>query len=119
MHKSILEKLRSKPEKVKRGIALVVSAIIFCLIFVVWISSRNADTSPTVNETLSPLSGFVTIFQNFITDVKNIGQTPGYGNVETQGTATTTTVMPNIATSTQNIDTSGIVIIDSSTTTAK
>jgi len=108
---SILEKLRAKPDKVKKGIALVLSAVIFGFIFVVWVSSRKIE--PSTNETLSPLAGFMTIFQNFATDVKNIGsQMPSYENTGTQATTT-------IATSTQNLDTSGIVIIDSATTTAK
>ncbi|MDD5152656.1 MAG: hypothetical protein PHS95_01480 [Candidatus Pacebacteria bacterium] len=110
----MLEKLRAKSDNVKRGIALVVSGIIFSIISVVWISSKKAEASPT--ETLSPLAGFMTIFQNFANDVKNIGsQMPSYGDSEMAGgTATTTT--KNTATSTQNVDTSGIVIIDSANT---
>lgn len=108
----MLEKLRAKSDNVKRGIALFLSAIIFSLLFVVWVSSKKADAFPA--GTLSPLAGFVTIFQNFATDVKNIdSQMPNY---EEAGEVRTTTIK-NIATSTQNLDTSGIVVIDLATTT--
>ncbi len=112
----MLEKLRAKPDHIKKGISLAFTIVVFTGIVLVWMSSWDAQQQEdTVREkTVSPLSGFSAMIDGLTLSIKDaLSGTPSF--VETNGRSGTTTQ----ATSTGNFDVSGVVIIDQSTTTTK
>ncbi len=108
----MLEKLRAKPDYIKKSISLVVTIIISSGIFFVWLSSWDARNSvgETREKTLSPLAGFTSVFQGVSSDVKNaISGTPSYAENRRDGGESTAT-----STRTTGFDISGVVVIDPS-----
>lgn len=109
----MLEKLRAKPDHIKKSVALVLTIIIFSIILFVWISSWDARSrgDETREKTVSPLSGFTTMLEGFISDVRDgVSDVPSF--VENIPSAATST-----ATSSPVFDLSGVVIIDPSVST--
>ncbi len=108
----MLEKLRAKPDHIKKSISLVFTIVIFSGIVFVWLSSWDARNSgvETREKTLSPLAGFTTIFEGVSRDIKNaISGTPSYvENRPNAGVGTAT------STRTGDFDMSGVVVIDPS-----
>jgi hypothetical protein len=77
----MLEKLRAKPDHVKKWIALAVAAIISGIIFLVWLSSFDARQNGdyTRDKTVSPLDGVASMFQGIVSDVKtSFSDMPSY-----------------------------------------
>ena len=110
----MLEKLRAKPYHTRRSIALGLTIAIFSIILFVWISSWDArSSSDEIREkTVSPLSGFQTMFEGFMSGARDsVSSVPSY--VENTPSVATST-----ATSSSAFDVSGVVVIDSSASTA-
>ena len=111
----MLEKLRAKPDHVKKSISLVFTIVVFGGILFVWLSSWDAQQTETdVREkTASPVSSFTTMIDGLVSSVRDaISGAPTV--FETLGKSATSTTAGS-ATSTNNIDLSGIVIIDAAT----
>lgn len=109
----MLEKLRSKPDHIKKSISLFLTIIIFLGILFVWLSSWDARMrgDEIRDKTVSPVVGVTSMFDGLISGFKEkISGTPSF--VENNGTATVTT-------SKETFDLSGVVILDSSATTTK
>lgn len=109
----MLEKLRSKPDHIKKSISLFLTIIIFSGILFVWFSSWDARMrgDETRDKTVSPVVGVTSMFDGLISGFKEkISGTPSF--VENNETATATT-------SKETFDLSGVVILDSSATTTK
>ncbi len=109
----MLKKLREKPDHIKKIISLVIAIIISAVIFVVWLSSFDArqNGDEAREKTLSPIGGFMEVFQGVVSDVKNnISGMPSYveniGGQEAETITTTTLTSPSV------FDFSGVVIID-------
>ncbi len=106
----MLEKLRAKPDHIKKSISLVFSIVVFSGILFVWLSSWDARNSggETREKTLSPLAGFTTVFKGIIADVQSaISGAPSY--VENRHDEVESTASP---TETTDFDMSGVVVID-------
>ncbi len=106
----MLEKLRAKPDHIKKSISLTMTIVIFSGILFVWVSSWDArmNKGEIREKTVSPLSGITTMFQDIVTDVKTgISSTPSY--VENPAVSPDTTAS---STATSEFDLSGIVVID-------
>jgi len=111
----MLEKLRAKPDHVKKSISLVLTVLIFLGILFVWISSWDArmHDEEIRNKTVSPVAGVTSMFDGFISGFKEIiSGAPSY--IDLEGTASSTALS---ATSTSVFDVSGVVVIDGSATT--
>ncbi len=110
----MLEKLRAKPDHVKKSISLALTIFIFSGIVFVWLSSWDARNTggETREKTLSPLAGFTTIFQGVISDVQSaISGSPSYvENRRDTGVVTPTSTGITV------FDMSGVVVIDPSRT---
>lgn len=111
----MFEKLRSKPEHIKKIISLILTIAIFSVIVFVWVSSWDArsESDSLKEKTVSPLSSFVNMGQGIISDMKDkISSMPSYTeNMNSQATSTPLRET-NIASSTSDFNTSGMVIID-------
>ena len=110
----MLEKLRAKPDHIKKWIALAVAAIISGIIFLVWLSSFDArqNSDEARDKTVSPLDSVTRMFQGIVSDAnRSFSDTSSYVH-NTGSSATTTTSATSTATST--FDISGVVIIDPS-----
>lgn len=116
----MLEKLRAKPDHVKKSIALAMTVVIFSVIVAVWWSSFDArqNGSEARDKALSPVAGFATLFQGIVSDVKNsFSGMPSYTESPSSEAVVATSTI-------SDFDMSGVVIIDStvkqiSTTTKK
>lgn len=109
----MLEKLRAKPNHIKQGISLAITVVIFSGILFVWWSSRDARSRELEvrEKTVSPVDGVGAMFDGFMSGFK-----------ERMSSATSLDTLggrQQVATSTDNFDFSGIVIIDPSSTTTK
>ncbi len=112
----MLEKLRAKPDHIKKSISLIFTLVIFSGILFVWLSSWNARSSgeETREKTLSPLAGFGTIFEDIVSDVKNsISGAPSFvENRRVTGTSTVTSA------GVSDFDMSEVVVIDKKTSSS-
>ena len=112
----MLEKLRAKPDHIKKSISLTLTIVIFSGIVFVWFSSWDArmHEGEIREKTVTPLSGFTTMIDGFVSGIKTgISSTPTYVENPAIAPATTTS-----ATSTTGFDLSGVVIIDSDHSTS-
>lgn len=111
----MLEKLRSKPDYIKKNISLVLTVFIFSVIVLIWLSSWDARNNggETREKTLSPFSGVIKVFQGMITDMQNgiFGTTSNTEN--TLGVGTTTPAPAG----TRDFDMSGVVILEGTAST--
>lgn len=108
----MLNKLRSKPEHIKKSIALTLTVVIFSGIVFVWLSSWDARMNgrDAQGKALSPAAGLKELFQGAVSDAeKGLTSVPSY--VKNTNTATT------VATSSigNTFDISGVVVIDATT----
>jgi hypothetical protein len=117
----MLEKLRAKPDHVKKSFALGMTIIIFSCILFVWVSSWDARLrgDEAREKTVSPLSGFTTMIEGFISGMRDsISGVPAYvENTPLVATTTQTINEETTATSSPSFDVSGVVVIDSSIST--
>ena len=105
----MLEKLRAKPDHIKKSTSLILTIVIFSGILFVWLSSWDARNrgGETRDKTLSPVASFGEVFRGVISDVQDsISGAPSYVESRRGITASTTS-----STSTNNFDMSGVVII--------
>lgn len=100
----MLEKIRSKPDHVKKSLALVLTIFFFTIIVSIWLSSWDARATSEVSKekAKSPLSGLKTVLSG-ITD-------------EIRATYTSAPVLSGeeVATSTLDTATQGASVIDAS-----
>ena len=100
----MLQKIRSKPEHVKKSLALVLTIFFFTIIVSVWLSSWDARATSEVSKekAKSPLSGLKSVLSG-ITD-------------EIRATYSSTPVLSgeSVATSTSEITKQGASVIDAS-----
>lgn len=112
----MLEKLRAKPDHIKKSISLVLTIVIFSIILFVWFSSWDARMrgDETREKTASPLSSFKMMLEGFVADVREgISSAPSYvENTPRVATSTTASTAPSPL-----FDISSVVIIDSTTST--
>ncbi|OHA83342.1 MAG: hypothetical protein A2937_00680 [Candidatus Yonathbacteria bacterium RIFCSPLOWO2_01_FULL_47_33b] len=109
----MLEKLRAKPNHIKKSIALFLAAVISVIIFFVWVSSWDARTNGDAirGKTVSPLSGFSTMLDGFMSDVREgVSGVPTYVENTPSPTIDTATTSPSF-------DFSSVIVIDSSAST--
>lgn len=109
----MLETLRAKPNHIKQSVSIIVTIVIFSGILFVWWSSRDARSRELEvrEKTVSPVDGVGAMFDGFMSGFK-----------ERMSSATSLDTLggqQQAATSTDNFDFSGIVIIDPSSTTTK
>lgn len=107
----MLEKLRAKSNHIKQGISLAITVVIFSGILFVWWSSRDARSRELEvrEKTVSPVDGVGAMFDGFISGFK-----------EKMSSATSLENLGGqVATSTDDFDFSGVVIIDPSSTATK
>ena len=109
----MFEQLRAKPEPVGKQLALGVTIILFGIIFFVWFSSWDARTTKdkAPEKTASPTASFGTVFQGFVTEVKDKIQL--FSPQSSQGTPEETTE-GKLPAATSTFDISGIIVIDRS-----
>jgi archaellum component FlaF (FlaF/FlaG flagellin family) len=69
----MLEKLRAKPEHVKKSIALSSTSVIFGIVFLAWVSSWDArqNEEQAREQAVSPLAGFTQMIKGITADVKD------------------------------------------------
>ncbi len=111
----MLEKLRAKPDHIKKNVSLFLTTLIFCGILFVWVSSWDArmHDEENRNKTLSPIAGVMSMFDGLVANFNDkISGAPSY--IDLGGVATSTT--SSTATSSNNFDISGVVVIDASAT---
>ena len=98
----MLEKLREKPHHIKQSISLVITIIIFSAILFVWVSSRDARSREVLvrEKTVSPVDGVSVMFDGFLSGLKDRASSALSPMKETA-----------IATSTDDFDLSGVVVI--------
>ena len=109
----MLEKLRAKPDHVKKSIAFAITVVIFSAIVAVWWSSFDArqNGKEAQGKALSPLGGVSQVFQGIVSDVQDsFSRIPSYG--ESKNATTTNTTETVVSTTTSGFDMSGVVIID-------
>ena len=108
----MLEKLRAKSERAKKIISLGFTIAVFSGILFVWISSWGAQSQSEEiqSKAESPLASFSSMWDGLVMDVKDIiSGAPSF----TTNNATLATTTPSLATSSTNdFDTSGVVVID-------
>ena len=106
----MLETLRAKPHHIKQSISLAITIIVFSAILFVWVSSRDARSREieVKEKTVSPVDGVSAMFDGFLSGFKERMS----GGNETKETDTT-------ATSTDDFDLSGVVVIDQNATPTK
>ncbi len=110
----MLEKLRSKPDHIKKTFSLVLTIIIFSIIVFVWVSSRENQSQKNVSmNAMSPLASLVEMMSEVISEAKErVSGMPSYTE-NINGTATNTPAKKDsVASSTTDFNISGIVIID-------
>lgn len=108
----MLEKLRAKPEHIKKRISLAFTLVIFVGIVFVWISSWGArqDEGAVREKTASPIASFGTMIDGLVLSAKEmISGAPSY--METNGKGASSTV--STSTPAKGFDLSGVVILDS------
>lgn len=111
----MLEKLRAKPEPVRKQLALGITIILFSIIFLVWFSSWDARIAKDEarEKTASPVVSLWAVFQGFTTEIKDMIDSVGSNTpLRTQGEGEGKE--SQVATST--FDVSGIVVIDRTAT---
>ena len=111
----MLEKLRAKPDHIKKNVSLFLTTCIFCGILFVWVSSWDARIHDEENrsKTLSPIAGVTSMFEGLITNLNDkISGAPSYVDF----TEVATSTVSSTATSSNNFDISGVVVLDSSAT---
>ncbi len=104
----MLEKIRAKPHYIKQSISVIVTIVIFSAILFVWFSSRDARSLEIEvrEKTVSPVDGVRAMFDGFLSGLKDRTSKTAPTNIET-----------DIATTTDDFDFSGVVIIDDSMAT--
>lgn len=114
---SMFETLKTKPDYIKKIIAFVVSGSIFVVIAIVWYSSFGAryHGEETRSMALSPLLGVSAMFNNKVFDLKEYYTANFFYSTNT--TDKTVAAVQPVSTSTPTFDFSGIVVLDSATTT--
>lgn len=108
----MFEKLRAKPESVRKQLALGTTIIIFGAIFFVWWSSWDARTGQgeARAKTASPTESIKRVFQGFSAEVKGLYSQ----SVDTQPEEMAQKEVP----ATSTFDTSGMIVIDRSATSS-
>lgn len=103
----MLEKLREKPHHIKQSISLAVTLVIFSGILFVWVSSRDARSREMEvrEKTVSPVDGVSAMFDGFLSGFKE------------RMSSAPTRALP--ATTTDDFDLSGVVIIDPSASSTR
>ncbi|MBI3634170.1 MAG: hypothetical protein HY228_00950 [Candidatus Yonathbacteria bacterium] len=117
----MLEKLRSKPDHIKKIISFILTTVIFSVIVFVWVSSWDArsQSDSSREKTISPLSSFVNMGQGIISDVKDkISSMPSYTENINPFASSTPLKETDLASSTSDFNISGMVIIDPTTNSA-
>ncbi|MFZ2303585.1 MAG: hypothetical protein WAV98_02210 [Minisyncoccia bacterium] len=101
----MLQKLREKPHHIKQSISLALTLVIFSGILFVWVSSRDARSRgiEVREKTVSPVDGVSVMFDGFLSGLKD--RTSSAFSQKKEATT---------ATSTDDFDISGVVIIDPS-----
>lgn len=107
----MLEKLRAKPESVRKQLALGITIVLFSVIFFVWFSSWDARIAKDEarEKTASPVVSLGAVFQGFTTEIKDRINSVGSGAPFGVSGAATEGETP---TATSTFDISGIVVID-------
>lgn len=115
----MLERLRRKPDHVKKGIALSATIGFFSLILLVWLSSWDARMSSdeTRNTAVTPASGLLSMLRGVTEDLKtsyssvtSYDENPSWSRGGKTASATTTAT-------TSSFNMAGVVIIDTSAST--
>lgn len=106
----MLEKLRAKPEHVKKTIALTSTSVIFGIVFLAWVSSWDArqNEEQAREQAVSPLAGFTQMLKGITADVKD-----SYSSMDLYGGTTTTQTIATTSSRTR-FDMASVVIIDPS-----
>lgn len=110
----MLEKLRSKPDHIKKIFSLVLTIIIFSVIVFVWVSSWGNQSQKNISmNALSPLASFMEMMSGVISETKEkVSGMPSYTeNINGMATNTPIRKAP-VVSSTTDFNISGIVIID-------
>lgn len=108
----MLETLRAKPHHIKQSIALFITIVIFSGILFVWFSSRDARSQEIQvrGKTVTPVDGVTSMFGGFFSGLKErIADTE----------SSSVKVKSPVATSTDNFDLSGVVVVDSTASSTK
>ncbi len=111
----MLEKLRSKPDHIKKIISLILTIVIFSAIVFVWVSSWDARAKSDTGrkETSSPISSFMDMGKGIISDVKDkISSMPSYTENINSIASSTPLKETGIASSSSDFNISGMVIIE-------
>ena len=114
----MLQKLRAKPDHVKKSLSLFLTIVIFSVILFVWLSSWDARSREDESraKAVSPLSGFGTMFEGFTAGLReSISDAPWGGkNASSSPQASDEQVPLSVATSSPSFDISGVIVIDGS-----
>lgn len=110
----MLEKLRAKPEHVKKSIALSATSVIFGIVFLAWVSSWDArqNEEQAREQAVSPLAGFTQMIKGITADVKD-----SYSSMDLYDGATTTQTIATTSSRTR-FDMASVVILDPSVSLA-
>lgn len=106
----MLNKIRQKPDHVKHSLAIAITTVIFSCIVFVWWSSRDARSSSVFvrEKTVSPLDGFTSMFDGFVSGIKDRLSNEVAPSEQSVSTSTED----------ESFDLSGVLIIDSSIATS-
>lgn len=113
----MLEKLRAKPDHFKKAFSLALTILIFSGILFVWVTSWDARSNQdtTLEKTASPVASLSSMIDGLVLDFKDfMSSTPSFVK---NGTTLATSTPSLEATSTDNFDMSGVVVIDPSAST--
>ncbi len=105
----MLNKLREKPDHIKRTISFVGAAVISLIIFFVWISSFNPQIKKKEDTVRSAsfISSIISMFDGFISEVKSKTVIESVPVNENNLVAT-----PELVQTNDSFDSSGVIIID-------
>jgi len=111
-----LIRIRSKPHHIKQSVALTLTITIFSVILFIWVSSKDARSREVEvrAKTVSPAYGVISMFDGAVTNIKK--QLSHVVSEIKKRPASTTQEAPESAV---DFDLSGVVIIDTATTTAQ
>lgn len=108
----MLEKLRAKSDRFKQSFSLAITIIVFSGVVFVWFSSwdaRNTENE-TRDKTVAPLEGISAMLDGFQLSLKDMmSGMPTF--IGTNGVPVSTTTL-TVATSSNDFDLSGVVVID-------